>query len=183
MNSRLQPLMLILMLPLVSVLTSCNHGQRDASANNIQPAYDGPFPTIVNYDLSLGEMIKAGGYGDTDSDITPAHFPSNERGTIRVNVLVANFWGDTDSDVILQVFQKDGLRPATLRELLALASQYPRLEDDTTIIALGSTWKGRTGADNVTFLFRSNGTRKIELAWTGVFAGADYRFAAVRKEQ
>jgi hypothetical protein len=170
--------LMALMISLVMILDSCDQSRQD----DVYAEYDGPFPVIADYDLSIEKMLKAGRYGDVDSDITSAHFPSSERGKRRVNVLAANFLGDIDSDKVLRVFQRKGLRPLTLRELLALASQYPHLADEgTIIIALGSTWKGRAGVNNVVALSSNNGTEKISLCWTGVFTGADYRFVAVRE--
>ncbi|MFH1990409.1 MAG: hypothetical protein ABIJ19_00960 [Patescibacteria group bacterium] len=82
---------------------------------------------------------------------------------------------------VLSELDKMGLRPVTLKELLALGEGFPNLQREFPIIALGSVWD----SDNFRHCPRLGGDtseRILFLSWiTGRWWGDGYRFAAVRK--
>ncbi|KKT49279.1 MAG: hypothetical protein UW41_C0009G0046 [Candidatus Collierbacteria bacterium GW2011_GWC2_44_18] len=143
-----------------------------------------PFPGYsvnVDYATSVEQMIKAGKYDWFNDDITSGHFPSNEKGKSQMVIYLLNFDGDISSENALQEMNKLGLRPATLKELLALGAQHPNLQRKDVIVALGSTWRGSGGDVNVPYLYGDESGRDLRLSW---FAGgwpSLWRFAAVRK--
>lgn len=100
------------------------------------------FLVEVNYDLTLEELIEAGNFDRVDYLITPENFPSHMGGTFRREICFINFdpseQGDSSEDV-LQEMEKRRLRPATLKEILALKIAYSDLPC-RGLVALGSKW-------------------------------------------
>lgn len=140
----------------------------------------------VNYNQTVQQLIRAGKYSSSEG-ITDANFPSDEEGTARLEIFLLSFDSDNrvSSEGAIKAMKKQGLRPATLKELLALgaAYPYPDLQRVNSIIAFGSTWRGHSGSLGVPFLGRSASHLLIRLCW---FKGGDWRpsvrFAAVRKQ-
>lgn len=109
---------------------------------------------LVDYDMSVEEMIGRGKYDRVDADINSQNFPSTRRGTDNVRVVLVHFGRDTISEpinrgMILEpkteevLFQLDkrNLRAAELPELLAVHAAYPELRGGMPLVALGSVWQ------------------------------------------
>ncbi len=138
-------------------------------------------PVTANYDLTVEKAIKAGKYDWSNSDINSKNFPSDRKGTAEVAIELVQFGRYMESDEVLAELDKQGLRPATLPELLAFGAKYPDKQREFPIVALGSVWRYRGGYRDVAYLYSYAGDRYLNLSWLGSRWGASYRFAAVRK--
>lgn len=139
------------------------------------------YSLIINYDLSVEKAIKAGKYDWVNSDITSDHFPSMETGEKEVSIELIYFGRDMGTDDVLRELDKMSLRPANLKELLALGEKFPDIQREFPIIALGSVWRDRYGYRGCAFLLRGGSMRSLSLDWLLVRWREFCRFAAVRK--
>lgn len=139
----------------------------------------------VNYDRSVEDGVVAGKYDWTNSDTTSGHFPSNEIGTKEVSVELVHFGRDMTTDEVLSKLDKTGLRPATLKELLALGEGHPDLQREFPIVALGSVWQDLWqdpfGRRYCAYLHGLVSKRSLSLTWVVSWWRGRCRFAAVRK--
>jgi len=99
------------------------------------------YPVAVDYDRSIEDSVRAGNYRWIDQSVTSYNFPSTETGSREVNIELIHFGQKMENDSVLHEMGKHGLRPATLKELLALGEKHPYLQREFSIIALGSIWK------------------------------------------
>ena len=147
-----------------------------------QPQLSFPWYTVtVDYSASVEQMIKAGKFDWFNDDVTSRHFPSNEKGVAEVLVYLVNFNRDISSEDAVKELDRQGLRPATLRELLALGVAQPDLQRNNPIVALGSTWRGSDGLVLVPYLYGSESYRSLGLRWWYGVWRSRWPFAAVRK--
>jgi hypothetical protein len=134
----------------------------------------------VNYDQTIEELIKKGKYDWVNSDITENNFPDYIGGQIKLEAELVKFDKYMESDDILMELDKQGLRPATLKELLSFGIQYPDEKKEEPIVALGSV-VDLSGYRLVPVLFRWHGERGLGLRfWGGGWHGR-CRFLAFRK--
>lgn len=136
---------------------------------------------IVNYSRRVEDGIKAGKYDRVYSDITQDNFPPNRTGTASVKVQLVHFGREMTTDDVIGELNKQGLRPAELPELLVLGENYPDIQREYPIVALGSRWQFLRGHWRVPCLSGSGAGRSLRLdridnGWIGVC-----RFAAVSK--
>lgn len=142
------------------------------------------YTVMVNYDRSIEDRVKDGKYDWANSDITSSHFPSQETGIKEVSIEFIHFRRNMKTDDILGELDKKGLRPATLKELLSLGEQYPDLQREFPIIALGSVWRLLGGIRCYAFLSRCgfSGRRLgLDWLWLGIRKRGGRFFIAVRK--
>jgi hypothetical protein len=85
------------------------------------------------------------------------------------------------TDAVLKALDEEGLRPATISELLAVGIQHSKLQLQFPIIALGSVWQSSNGIRRVGYLSSDGGKRELGLNWLGNDWNDTCRFAAVRK--
>lgn len=148
------------------------------ATQSVHPTY----PVSINYGLSLEEMIAAGRYDWKNDDITAKHFPERGEGVSDIEIQLVHFnrvMGS--SDEVIREFDKMGLRPASIEELLAFGAKYPDVQRQFPIVALKSLWRRLRGHRYVPYLDRNVHERCLYLY---VFEGGwyeNYRFAAVRK--
>lgn len=135
----------------------------------------------VNYGLSFAEMIAAGHYDWTNSDITEERFPVKGIGKVERNIELIHFGYDIASDDAVKELARRGPRPATTEELLAFGTKYPELQRKFSIVALGSS-AHVSGRRYVPFLCRLGAKRNLYLFWWGVGWLDVYRFLAVRNK-
>ena len=145
--------------------------------------FDGRYAVTVNYDLSLDEMIAAGELDDVAPGINAANFPVSARGTAVIEVTLLRLNRCVSTDAILAFMDRNGYRPATLPELLALRIAF---RDLRYVTALGSVWYERIGNDrifhNVVSIYGRYGQRRLGLEYErGGWGVGVSRFAAVRK--
>lgn len=93
----------------------------------------------IDYSRSVVDSVKAGQYDWSENDITDQNFPSDEQGIREVEFVLFRYKGKmmTPDNVIPQM-EVEGIRPATLKELLAYGEQNPNAQRSLLIIALGS---------------------------------------------
>jgi len=140
------------------------------------------FKVTVDYDRTIEEMVAAGKYNWSNSDINAKNFPISAKGKVEVNIEPVHFKRRMRSDEVLRELDKQGLRPATLPELAALGEQHPELQREFhQIVALGSicnVW----GGQGTTCLYGDSSNRQFGLYRDDGSNWHDYcRFAAVRK--
>lgn len=139
------------------------------------------FPITVNYSRTLEQMIADGKYDWLNPDINAKNFPTEGKGTAEVDIELVHFNRAMESNKVLKELEKQGLRPATLPELLAFGAKYPEKQREFPIVALGSVWRDFGGEGSVAGLDRDGSERYLRLRWLGGRWIADDRFAAVRK--
>lgn len=140
------------------------------------------YPVVVDYAMSLADMIAAGRYDWTNSDITAGHFPFTGEGKAEVAIELVHFGRVIkDGDEGLRELDKMGLRAATLPELLAFGEKYPDMQRQFPVIAFGSVWQDRGGFRDVPGLWKGDRKRSLDLRWFGGGWLKNGRFAAVRK--
>lgn len=141
------------------------------------------YMVTVDRDKKLKAMIEAGRYDYANSDITDKHFPVEGSGQSQVEIILRHYDKVMSKDAVLADLDKDGLRPATIEELLALGADTKTrdLQRKFPIIAFGSVWRGLFGYRYVAFLDGNGSERYLSLSWFGFDFYEFCRFAAVRK--
>jgi hypothetical protein len=137
----------------------------------------------VDYEMTLNQMIDAGGFSVVNPNITSNHFPINGDGIVELNVVLVKFNRSIFSDCVLNEIDQLGLRLAVLPELLALGATYPEAQRQLPIIALGSYWRDSCGCREVPCLNYWSAERGLSLCrFEGVWH-QECCFAAVRKRR
>lgn len=134
---------------------------------------------VIDYTKSLSEMIRAGGYRCVISDylITEQYFPVGE-GEAEVDAVLLHFDRIVQTKDVVAEMERQGLRPATMVELLALGSQHlPDRRFQYNTIALGSICRAQDGQRAVGKLNYD----MLGLAFPGHGWGEYDWFLAVRK--
>lgn len=134
----------------------------------------------VDYSLSLEQMIAAGKYDWSNSDITAKRFPLKGSGKSELEPKLFYFGQDMSSEKVIAEMDKEGFRPCTIEELLAIGEQHPELQRKFPMVALGSVAE-LDGDRSVAYLGRNDSKRKLRLHWFGPGWPDIYRFPAVRK--
>lgn len=133
----------------------------------------------INVSGNIDEAVKAGNYNWFNDDINDAHFTADQ--PHETAIILRHFDKSMSTDAVLKALDEEGLRPATMSELLALGIQHPTLQLQFPIIALGSVWQDSGGGRRVGGLNGDDGERKLSLFWIDVDWNDSCRFAAVRK--
>jgi len=131
------------------------------------------YKVMVDYDQSLDEAIKAGKYDYVSLLITSENFPSPRKDETEVEVRLFHFGRTISSNKeAIAEMDRQGYRPATLRELLELVTQHPEFirKKEFFVLALGSTWNGRVP------VLRSSSTRRDLVMRTFEYASGDERY-------
>ncbi|MDO8669171.1 MAG: hypothetical protein Q7K65_02670 [Candidatus Buchananbacteria bacterium] len=143
----------------------------------------GKFNLIVDYSLSLAEMIAGGQYDWVNQDITAEHFPGKGTGKQEAAVEILHFNRYFNSgDEVLAEIDKLGYGPAVLPELLALGKDQPELQRQFPIAALGSIWRRSDGSRGFACLGGDGAERLLYLFWIVCGFYGCWRFAVVRKQ-
>lgn len=119
----------------------------------------------VDYSQSLAEMITAGNYDWKNSVISEKYFAVTRELTAKRILLLAKlfcFSYHISSDGVISEMNKNKVRSATLPELLALGANYPELQRQFEIIALGSIFY-RIGGSIVPGLYFDGVKRKLSI--------------------
>ena len=140
------------------------------------------FCVVVDYSMTLRQMIAAGHYNWGRSDITEERFPipHSKRGKEEVVIKLVNFGCDMESDNALCELDKMGFRPAKSPELLALGAVYPEKQLEFPIVALGSVWRDSEGRRRAPRLSKVNSYHEIGLGFVDSAWDWFYRFAILR---
>jgi hypothetical protein len=145
------------------------------------------FRFIVDYTLSLSDMIKAGKYDWVNGNITDANFPRTKgkglavgQSAETIDAELIHFNRDISSDSAVAEMDKMGYRPATIEELLAFGASNPDIQKQFPIVALGSSCVVH-GSRRVVYLHGDGSERALDLSWWDDDWRGDYQFLAVRK--
>jgi hypothetical protein len=135
---------------------------------------------------SLEEMIKAGKFDWKDDDINSINFPNPKEKellnqVIKLKAKVFDFKKDISSEDVLKELDKEGYRPATVTELLALAEIDPDLQRQFVIFSLGSVWRRSATDYYVPYLGAGDDERGLDLDGFEGDWSVGCRFLAVRK--
>ncbi len=142
---------------------------------------DDIYSAIVDYNMSLAEMIKVGKYDYVNGEIASKNFPIMGSGKVDISFELVHLNKSASSEEVLLHMEKNNLRPATLAELLAFGAKYPEIQREFPVACLGSSWVGRGGLRNVPCLGRYDSERSLYLYWFGDDWDDCWRFLAVRK--
>jgi len=94
------------------------------------------YPIIINYMLSVAEMIYRGGY-HTHYDLSKSN-ENSDRKRPSQNLYLIRFNREIKHDEVLKIFLEKNLRPATLRELLTFDQTYRNKVEYGMLGALGA---------------------------------------------
>ncbi len=135
---------------------------------------------FVDCGMTLDQMIAAGSYDWTNSDITAKRFLLSGTGKVAFEPKIFHFDRDISSENAIKEMEKDGFRPAKIEELLAYGAILPDEQRKHPIIALGSVAE-IGGFRFVPCLGSFGSERDLDLYWwSGGWLGR-YRFLGVRK--
>lgn len=140
------------------------------------------FKVMVDYTQTPEQMIRAGQYDDVDPDVTGDHFPIIRSGQRKVEIVLFHFSQEyISSDKVTSEINEAGFRYAISSELLALGAQYPKLQEQFTIVTFSPFWKSPEGNRLVLYLCQSNTKRCLWLHTLDRRWSNHWWFAAVRK--
>lgn len=141
----------------------------------------GNYHLSVDYGRGVEDGVKAGRYDWVNSDVNSRNFPTKRKGTTEVGVELIPFNRYILTDEALSELDRMGFRPAEIHELLAFGEEYPEVQREFPIAALGSVWQDPHGRRYVPYLGRRSSERYLRLGWVGLGWDGLYRFAVVRK--
>jgi len=138
----------------------------------------------IDYSQSIKQMIEAGKYDWKNGDIKEKHFPfptelSGKK--ITVSTKLFHFGRKISTEDAIYEMGKDGYRPATLAELLALGVKHRELQRPFPVIALGSIWRYAVDDRSVPYLNVDGRKRRLSLGWFDGDWDVSYRFLGVCK--
>lgn len=143
-----------------------------------------PFPSYsvtVNYDQTVEQLVKAGKYTWSDSDVTSGHFPFNKKGEEQVEIFIVSIDRRMSDPEVTQFINSWGLQDVNVKEELSLGAQYPDLQREGPIVGRGSTWRVSDGDLVVPYLFSDGGYRRLGLVRLGGGWSSNWQFACKRK--
>ena len=139
------------------------------------------YQVIVDHNQMVEQLILAGKYDWASSQITSRNFPSKQGGKAQIDIFLVFFLLAIESKKAIWEMVEQDLRPAILKELLALGAAYPDLQLESPIVALGSTWRYQDGGLYVPYLGRRGPYRDLHLPRLEGDWPPGWRFAAVRQ--
>lgn len=142
------------------------------------------FTIVVDYSRNLTDSIEAGSYNWVNKDISEENFPTskNEVAKKELRSTLYHFNKSVVFYYAIAQMEKDGKRPATLKELLAFGETYPKLQMEFKIVAFGSVWVDHDGNRSVACLDSSpRSGRDLDWDWYDDSYDNDCRFLAVEK--
>lgn len=150
----------------------------DASCN-------GPGYTVsVDFNKFIHDMVRAGRYNQDYGHLSrlAALFNVKGEGVITVALELIHLNRVASSDVALAHLERNGLRPATIEELLAFGASYPEIQKRFHVVCLGSSCSGSHNDGCFVPVLRGHpGFRELHLTQFNQNWDSDCRFLAVRK--
>ena len=153
---------------------------REVLLPNGKPAGN-TYSVSVDFGMSVEDAVKLGRYDWANGDINSRNFPTTRSGKEEVVAELVHFNRAIPTEDALRELNRQGYRPAELRELLAFGEKYPDVQREFPIVALGSVWQDRGGDRGVPYLYGGSSGRDLGLGWVGGDWFGICRFAAVRK--
>jgi len=143
------------------------------------------YRVTIDYDRPLAKLTTAGKYDFVNPALRNFALESSGPATVDIRLITINpDAGRPDATTAKEFLERNGYRPATVRELLALGEAYPTLSKGVTIIALGTPWVTTNGHSVVVALegLGQGNARRIEACGAGVLCFREnISFAAVPK--
>lgn len=136
-------------------------------------------PLSIDYSIGLSELIAAGDYAYVSQDITAANFPWPKRWGEVIATLIHSD-RPLNSEEALLVMKSEGLRPASIFELLTFGNQYPGQQHKYPIVALGSSHARHGGVRSYPMLVEDLDQRKVYVSSPGQKWSPNHRLLAVR---
>ena len=97
------------------------------------------FPALVDYSLTLEEMLSKCNFDGIDENITSRNFSIHGTGRVVIEVIATQFNQHIiTSEEVIDRISSMGYRPAMIEEFLAVRWKDAVWEDECTIICLGS---------------------------------------------
>lgn len=134
---------------------------------------------------TIEEAVKA------DSGLLPREHVNNNSFKVldsdfgKRDIYLIHFNYSIEFNEAIEEMNKIGMRPASIMELLALGAEYPNLQRNFEIVALGSVYDdggwSNTGTRFVPFLSEDNSKFRVVIVANHEEWHAYYRFAAVYK--
>jgi len=139
---------------------------------------------IVDYDMSLDEMIVAGNYDWKNDDLNAKRFPIIGKGKVEFEDTIFHLDRNISSEdavkEIIAADPKNPWEPGKTENILAYGAKNPEEQRKFPIVGLGSV--GEVFGDRyVPGLGRDGSKRRLYLLWWGDDWNANFRFLAVRK--
>ena len=139
------------------------------------------FAVIVTSARSFEQMVAVGRYDHVDGHITAKNFAIVIQSTVEIQLDLVHFDRVMESSEVLSSLDAQGLRPASLAELLAFGEIYPEMQREFPVAALGSTWRHWYGCIGAPCLYGVKTGRSLSLTWLNNPWQRYQRFAAVEK--
>jgi hypothetical protein len=134
---------------------------------------------VVDYGLSLEQMIVTGHYDWVNDSIAAERFPIVGEGKMELEVQLFHFDQSISSEEAVRLIRKDGFEPAKIEHLLAFGATYPEMQRKFPIVGFGSSCMVY-GERYVPVLYGGDSVRSLRLSyWDGDWRDF-YRFLAVR---
>lgn len=136
------------------------------------------YPVVVDYGVSLQQMIEAGEY---DNEVSIKNFKEErKRGkeTVIIELYQVNGGPVEAEPTIRWIAEAEGFRPATLRELLAFGIKFPCEQFRYDIATVGDSVESEEFGRQFPYLFQFDTDRCF--SWTPAFRDGTC-FAVVRK--
>jgi hypothetical protein len=141
------------------------------------------YKVIVDYSMTLTEMISAGKYSYVNFYISDKHFPIQGAGQHKFELVLVHLNKDATTKEVLAHLGSNGLKAAGIEHLLAFGAANSDVQREFPIVALGSVWVVDGGDRRYPDLSCGGGRRVLNQAngdgddwWKD-----NWRFLAIRK--
>lgn len=141
------------------------------------------YSVTINYQRTFSEMIEDGKYTWKNGKFNQKNFPIMGDGTVEVDLELVHLNKPASTKEVDAYLNENGLRPATLAELLAFGATYPDVQRNFPVIALGSSYLDNKDCRCVPYLDGeiNDNRRRLNIRWQGRGWVDRVRFLAVKK--
>ena len=144
------------------------------------------YKVMIDYQMSLAEMIKLGEYDFVDEKITDNLFLIHGTGQHEVTLVLVCLDYMRPTDKVLEFLNKQGLEPAKIEHLLTLGALIAtsQVQIKLPVVALGSSLRTVYGSIcryPILQTFDGLRKRKLDLLWEVLFWDVNWLFLAVDK--
>lgn len=136
------------------------------------------FDLAVDYSISLEQMVALGRFDWTNEKIIE-NFEKSGTGNVTLSAKIFRINCRLSTEGVVVEMGKEGLRPATLMEIIAFGVNYPEVQRCFSIMALGSYCK-ISGYCYVPYLCELYGERNLNLSCSDGGWNEGCHFLAIR---